>query len=311
MRLVAVTGLGLACALGTDPDAVRSAIDEGKTALTQYDDLRNVLPIPGYGVTDVDCTPFLKRKKDRKLLPRAAELAMVAAAHALGPKEPEVGCFVGVGREPPDQASTGPALMAAANNGKLDPVRLAEFGIKLYPPLAPLRTLPNLVLAHVAIHLDFTGESGTRAGEEAAGIAALVEGFRAVSEGRADVVIAGGADSRTDVGSARDLCRMGLCHPGRGPGEGAGMLRLEPLDRAIARGATIYAVITDGSVAAEPLPEHAVRVPDAFEAALGACGSAAGPIAVVLSMVRGAGTVLAVEASGACAWISWDLPPPC
>lgn len=304
LRAVAITGFGVITAVGTGVDVLRDAIATGRSGYRQYpDDLRSVLPIPGYAVAEVDCTPFLKRKKDKKLLPRAAEFALVAAGTALGAdRPPAIGCFVGVGREPSDQADTGPALLASITKGKLDLDKLGGIGRAMYPPLAPLRTLPNLILAHVAIHLDFTGESGTRAGEEAAGIAALVEGWLAVAEGRAEVVIAGGADCRIDLGSARDLVDLGLCGPTRGPGEGAAMIRMEPLDRALARGATVLAVVVGGAVCGDP-PAGAVDA-RTIEPITGATGSAQGPIAVIAELGR-SGAVSAAEDSGARAWFGW------
>lgn len=307
LRAVAITGVGAISAVGTGVEALRDAIAAGRTGYKWYpDDLRAALPIPGYAVADVDCTPFLKRKKDKKLLPRAAELALVAAGEAIGTERPPgIGCFVGVGREPSDQVDTGPALLASITDGRLDLDKLGGIGRAMYPPLAPLRTLPNLILAHVAIHLDFTGESGTRAGEEAAGIAAIVEGWLAVAEGRADIVIAGGADCRIDLGSARDLVEQGLCGPTRGPGEGAGMIRMEPLDRAIARGATVLAVVSGGATCGDP-PADAMDC-RAIEPIVGAPGSAEGPLAIVAALGR-SGAVFAVEDSGARAWFGWTTP---
>jgi 3-oxoacyl-(acyl-carrier-protein) synthase len=234
----------------------------------------------------------LKRKKDRKLLPRAAELALVASAAALGEdRSAEVGCVLGVGREPPEE-ETEPALIAAAVDGRLDPARLATTALPLYPPLASLRTLPNLVLAHVAIHLGLTGESGTRAGDGAAGLAAVVEAYQHVREGRAEVMLAGGAESLVEAGAARDRVRMG--DGAEGLGEAAAMVRLEPLERATARGATVWAVVEEATLAvASRAPRRSTL------SGLGGCGAADGAVALVLALAAGGPwAVEVVEPSG-------------
>jgi 3-oxoacyl-[acyl-carrier-protein] synthase II len=298
---VAITGVGIVCALGNDVAEVRAAVAAGRVAVRKTGDLRDDLPMPGTAASVVDCVPLLRRKRDKKLLPRAAELGMVAAAAALGDdRPPDIGMFLGVGREPPDDPeATDAMLRASQRDRKFDIGLLATVGLPLYPPLTPLRTLPNLALAHVAIHLGFEGEAGTRAGEEAAGIAAIVEGWLAVAEGRADVVIAGGADSRIDPGSVRDLVRLGRLHATRGGGEGAAMLRLEPVERAQARGAAILAVIEGGGIGPSELPADA-----RLDAQIGACGAAAGPIAMVVRLDR-PGSLRMVEGTGASAWIAW------
>ncbi len=218
--------------------------------------------------------------------------------------------FLGVGREPGDQDEVERALVRSSRDGRLDAELLATAGLASYPPLAPLKTLPNMALAHVAIQLGLTGEGGTRAGEEAAGLAALIEGYWAVAEGRAEVAIAGGADSRVDAGAARDMVRLGRAGPERAPGEGAGVLRLEPVERARARGAAVLAVIDGGGLGFEHLGAPVPALP--WESRWGACGAAAGPMAVVVAIAAGRrGRLDAAEASGSTAWIAWSVPRAC
>ena len=84
------------------------------------------------------------------------------------------------------------------------------------------------------------------------------------------------------------------------------MFRLEPLAQAVARGRPILAVITGGGVASGGPIAGAVRAAD-FEPHLGACGAAAGPLALAAVLDRG-GVVEAVEDSGARAWIAFRRP---
>jgi hypothetical protein len=186
------------------------------------------LPDDRAGVVDgPDLGPWLKRRKDAKMLPRAAQLALPAAGVALGAwggDREELGLFVAVGREPPDEGDAEPALARMHDAGRLSRERLAA-GRDAYPPLLPLRTLPNMVLAHVAINLGIRGENAVYAGGAEAGRCAWREGVRAVREGRVPAALVGAAYSAVDLASARDRLRLGLSGP---PGEGAVFALLVP-----------------------------------------------------------------------------------
>lgn len=168
-----------------------------------------------------DLGPWLKRKKDARLLPRAAALALPAAGLAMrafvGDAE-ELGIFVAVGREPPDEGDAEASLVAMEESGVLSLVKLGGEGRALYPPLLPLRTLPNMVLAHVAIQHGIRGENACLAGGEEAGRAVWAAACDALAEGRCSAALVGAAYSAVDLASARDRLRLGLRGP---PGEGA------------------------------------------------------------------------------------------
>lgn len=180
------------------------------------------LPSPLAGVVDgPELGPWLKRKKDLRLLARAAVLALPAAGAALAGLEldmEELGLFMAIGREPPDEGEAEASLAAMETEGALDRVKLGGEGRALYPPLLPLRTLPNLVLAHVAIQFGIRGENVCLAGGEAAGIAAWEAANAALAAGRCSAALVGAAYSGVDLASARDRLRLGQVGA---PGEGA------------------------------------------------------------------------------------------
>ena len=82
-------------------------------------------------------------------------------------------------------------LIASCRDGLLDDALLAGPGRDLYPPLLPLKTLPNMALAHVSINLGLMGENAAWAGEEGAGWTALHAAWWAVAEGRCAAALAG------------------------------------------------------------------------------------------------------------------------
>jgi hypothetical protein len=286
---VVVSGLGLVTPLADQPSALREAAAAGRTVVAPQEELE-ALPWSGAGVVGrPDLRPWLLRRKDRKLLSRAAQLALPAAGTALGAwagDREELGLFVGVGREPPDTGASEPSLAASSSGGRLDPEALSTRGRELYPPLLPLLTLPNLVLSHVSINLGIHGCNGTVAGECAAGLGALVEATWAVAEGRCPAALAGGADSRVDFGSARDLYRLGRAGRERPPGEGAVFLLLEREDRAEGALAYVEPVSRGPSTATTPA-EHWPLCGD--------LGAADGLLRLVLRILAGAWGILEVS----------------
>jgi 3-oxoacyl-[acyl-carrier-protein] synthase II len=111
----------------------------------------------------------------------------------------------------------------------------------------------------------------------AAGNYAIGYGFDLLRTGRADVVVAGGADAFSRI-TYMGFARLGAiaperCQPfdknrkGMVPGEGAAILVLESIDAAIARGATVYAEVLGYGVscdshhmtAAHPQGDGAIR----------------------------------------------------
>jgi 3-oxoacyl-[acyl-carrier-protein] synthase II len=116
------------------------------------------------------------------------------------------------------------------------------------------RTYPCGVLAaNVAVELGLGGEVTTIPTACAAGNYAVAHAFDVLRSGRAEVMLAGGADCFSRI-TYTGFARLGAiaperCQPfdrerkGMIPGEGAGILVLERLDHAQGRGARVYAQI--------------------------------------------------------------------
>ena len=218
---VGILAMGVVTPLGEDPVEVSKRAAAGESGVRPTPKLAELADDRAGWVEGPSLAGWLKRKKDARLLPRAAELALPAAGRALlgftGDPESLAIC-VGVGREPPDEGDAEASLVAMEHEGRLDRARVGGVGRDLYPPLLPLRTLPNMVLAHVAIQHGIRGENGVWAGGPEAGEQALRAGIRLVREGRAPACLVGAACSAVDLASARDRLRLGLSGP---PGEAA------------------------------------------------------------------------------------------
>ncbi|SRR6266496_313782 len=135
----------------------------------------------------------------------------------------------------------------------------------------------HVIAAHIACELQLGGVNTVIPTACAAGNYAIAHAFDVLRAGRADLMLAGGADAFSRI-TFTGFAQLGaiapeLCQPfdrfrkGMIPGEGAGVLVLESMERAKKRGARIYAEITGYGLscdahhmtAAHPAGEGAVR----------------------------------------------------
>jgi len=138
--------------------------------------------------------------------------------------------------------------------------------------------LPNMVAAHISMAFNAQGPNSTITTACSAGTQAIGEAFRLIARGDAELVLAGGADSRIDPLMLLAYTALGALSQGERPpaevsrpfdgrrdgfvlGEGAGVLVLEELERAKQRGALIYAEVLglgssfDAYAATKPDPQ--------------------------------------------------------
>ena len=273
---VVVTGVGFCTALGSEPWA---AIARGDSAVREHDEFHHLPHRHAARIETVDLRPWLKRRKDRKLMARPAQLALAAAGSAVqswsGSRD-ALGLYLGVGREPGDDGESEPALVAAQTDGSLDERAVAGRCRDLYPPLLPLKTLPNMALAHISIHLDIRGENGAWTGSAAAGLVALRAAIWSVRESRCDAALVVAADSWVSIGGIRDLLRMGDGTSILPPGEAGVAVLVESRASAKQRDARILATLDTQRVGAPPI-DLLAHAP-----ALGQCHAADGLMALAL-----------------------------
>ncbi|HEX9283841.1 MAG TPA: beta-ketoacyl synthase N-terminal-like domain-containing protein, partial [Gemmatimonadales bacterium] len=125
-------------------------------------------------------------------------------------------------------------------------------------PALALAVFPGAASCNIAIEFGFTGPNSTNAMSCASGTIAVGEAFHTIRDGRADVMLAGGAEaplapmtyaafsviramSTRNDDPARASRPFDEDRDGFVMGEGAAVLVLEARDRALARGAKIYA----------------------------------------------------------------------
>jgi 3-oxoacyl-[acyl-carrier-protein] synthase II len=168
---------------------------------------------------------------------------------------------MGTGLVPVDLEGLAPALRETYDrNGTFQTALLGLHGSNALFPLWILQYLPNMVAAHISMALNARGPNSTITTACVAGTQAVGEGFRLIARNDADIVLAGGADSRIDPLMLLAYTALGALSQAHRPpaevsrpfdrerdgfvlGEGAGVLVLEELERAKQRGAVIYAEV--------------------------------------------------------------------
>lgn len=272
MRRVVVTGLGVVAPNGIGREEFWQACLNGKSGIRRIRSFNaDNHPVKIAGEVDFDVDPYLPddQKKSAKVMGRAARFALGAAALAvrdsgldMNRENPErVGVVMGTGLIPFEMADIAPVLQDTLDEqGHFDPTRLSRSGQSVLFPLWVLKHLPNMTAAHVSMCFNAQGPNNTVTTACVAGTQAVGEAFRLIARGDADVMLAGGSDSRIEPLLMMAYHALGtLSRADRPPeecsrpfdryrdgfvmGEGAGVLVLEEEEKARRRGATIYAEV--------------------------------------------------------------------
>jgi 3-oxoacyl-[acyl-carrier-protein] synthase II len=273
MRRVVITGIGVVSPNGVGRKAFSEAIVEGRSGvgpIESFDTTGLAVKIAGE-VKNFQVLPYLgEHKKNMKAMSRAVGFAVGAASLAMtdsgldkGKLQPErFGVCMGTGITPMDMAElAGPIAQGLVENGRLDLAKFSAARAECMDPLWLLKHLPNMAASHLSILHGAMGPNNTIVTACAAGTQAVGEAFRLIGRGDADIMLAGGCDSRLDplmLVAYQAMCAVSLStrppsevsRPFDGErdgfvlGEGAAVLVLESYQKAKRRGATIYAEIT-------------------------------------------------------------------
>jgi len=252
-RRVVVTGMGMVTPLGNDVPSTWDGLVAGRSGITTidaFDPSRLTSRIAGQ-VRDFDSSHVLDRK-DQRRTDRYIQFGLVAAREAMdqaglpdrleGEVAERTGAILGTGL-----GGVGTLNEGITTNVTRGPDRISPF-------LIPMG-IPNVGAGQIAINFGMTGPNFATVSACATGGHAVGEAFETIRRDDADMMLAGGAEAgiyeflvggfaamralstRNDEPEAAsrpfDTGRDGfIC------GEGAGVLVLEELGHAQARGAT-------------------------------------------------------------------------
>jgi 3-oxoacyl-[acyl-carrier-protein] synthase II len=264
MRRVVVTGLGVVSPVGLGADAVCESVNAGRSGVATI----TAFDVSAYStrfaalIDDWDPTPWLEPKEARRLS-RFQQFAVAAAQQAVDDaglviNEAEahrVGVIVGSGIGGLGTMEEQKEILDAKGPGRISPF------------LVPMMIV-DLAAGHISIRFGAKGINYAPVSACATGNHSLGEAGEAIKRGDVDVVIAGGFDcGATPLGlagfcAARSLSTRnddpaGASRPfdagrdGFVMGEGGGILILEELEYARARGARIYAELVGYGASAD------------------------------------------------------------
>lgn len=256
MRRVVVTGLGAITPVGLNVREFWQSVKENKVGIdfiTSFDaaDYKAKLAAEVKGFDAKEYMDFKAAKRMEKF----SQYAVAAAKEALEDS--------GLTMEAEDAYRVGTAI--GSGIGSLEAMerehkKLLEKGpSRINPLLVPLM-ITNMAAGNVSISLGLKGKSINVVTACATGTNSIGEAFRSIQHGEADVMFAGGTESSvtpigiggfaalTALSTSKDPLRASLPFDkdrnGFVMGEGAGVVVLEELEHALARGAKIYAEIT-------------------------------------------------------------------
>jgi nodulation protein E len=249
-RRVAVTGLGVICALGEGAAEFASALRAGRSRIAplQSVDISRLRFSNGAEVRGFDAQKHFDAGR-ADLLDRFAQFAVVAAREALRDSSLELTPAL---RE--NSAIVCGSCLGGQSTQDVGFIELYQKDQNRVHPLTIPRTMANAGASQISIEFGITGPAYAVSTACSSSNHAIGQAFRMVRNGEAEMAIAGGSEAPFSFGLLKaweamrvvspDTCRP-FCKDRRGMilGEGGAMLILEPLESAQARGARIYAEI--------------------------------------------------------------------
>lgn len=256
MKRVVITGLGVVSPIGIGHQSFWQALlagTSGVDAITRFDTANFATKIAAE-VKDFDPSRYMD-KKEAKRMDRFAQYGVAAASLALEDAKldvtpdtaPHIGVYVGAGIGGMETLENQFAVLRDKGPTKVSP---------FFVPMM----IGNMAAGQIAITFGLRGPSSDIVSACASGAQAVGDACRVIERGDSTVMLAGGTECAiTPLAIAGFIAARALSTRNDDPqrasrpfdkerdgfvmGEGAGVLVLESLDHAVARGAPIYAEV--------------------------------------------------------------------
>jgi 3-oxoacyl-[acyl-carrier-protein] synthase II len=250
---VVITGMGAITPIGNDVNSFWDNIKQGTCGIDVIKafDITNYKCKLGAEIKDFDVTVALDKREARKM-DKYCQYAMVAAAEAIKNS--------GLDLEAIDSERLG--VIVGSGIGGIGTIeqeqnKLMEKGPNRVSPFLIPMIIGNMAAGNIAIKYGAKGMCTSVVTACATGTNAIGDAFHMIQDGRADIIIAGGAEgsitplalagfaSLTALSKSEDPLRASIPFDkernGFIMGEGAGIVILESLEHAEKRNANIYA----------------------------------------------------------------------
>ena len=252
-RRVVVTGLGAVTPIGNTVPEFWQGIREGRVGIgeiTRFDTESFKVKLAAE-VKDFDAAERMDPKAAKRM-ERFSQYAVAAAKEAFADAD------LHLEEEDPFRAG----VIVGSGIGSLETVeneyaKILKGNVKRVAPLMVPKMISNMAAGNISIQLGLRGKCTNVVTACASGTHCIGDAFRAIQYDDADIMLAGGAEScicptgvagfqsltalTTETDPARASIPFDKDRSGFVLGEGAGVVVLEELQHALARGARIYA----------------------------------------------------------------------
>lgn len=255
-KRVVITGMGAVTPVGIGIDAFWQSLIAGQSGIdriTRFDPSEYATQIAGE-VKGFDPTQYIE-KKEAKRMDRCTQFAVAAAKMAFED--------AGINFEVEDRSRMG--TLIGTGIGGMDTLHdqyknLFDKGPGRISPFFVPMMIANMPAGQTSITFGLEGPCSCVVTACATGTNAIGDAFKIIQRGDADVMVAGGTEAAISPAAVAGFCAMkamstrndepqkasspfDASRDGFVMGEGAGILVMETLDHAVARGARIYAEI--------------------------------------------------------------------